>query len=357
MKIRINPGHAAWRAIVAMLALPCLGTAQAAIAPGRTGDAELLFAIHDPVAQVSYTLDLGVRMSEFFIWGQPDEGVQRFWTVDDDNWTSFVAQTSGANHAWAVLAADSAGPVTGAQQRLFSTAKQGQENLITTTVNNSLRSGIASSAAINNFYNAVNITGTHAPELDYTVNGSSVNAIADPGFSYFGESGGTGPRLQANSLPYSMMNAPGESSWFYSVGSTAASGAVGAAGVDEFDNLSHDGYWGFIYVDPALYPSSPYVGKYLLSYTLEPALVQARVATIAGQRRAALTEFQVGTGITRHVAAPDGEFAGYVAPTASLISMGPVALAPVPEPGAWWMGAAGLAALSAWRRRRDRHGV
>lgn len=333
-----SPVGRRWRiGFGALLGLAVHG-AHAAIAGPGTGDGELTFVVQDASTQVSYTLDLGVRMSEFFDWGQPDAGVQRFWVVDDANWASFAGQATLAGAGWAVFAGDSVGPVVGANQRLFTTATQGQEALIAATTNQSLRSGIAPSA-LGNFVNGVNITGSHVDPAtglgnNYDLHGSSVNALADPGISYFGEPGGAGPRLQGNALSFSMMNAIGQSSWFYSLGSAAATGTVV---VDEFDNLGHDGYWGFTFVDPNTNPNSPYAGKYLLSYTIAPALVQAQVATPAGRLRAAMTEYLASGAPTRLIGDPDP-------------ALPP--LQPVPEPGALALFGAGALALALRRRRR-----
>jgi hypothetical protein len=318
----------------------------ATIAPASSGDGELFLVIQDSTAQISYTFDTGVTMQSFLVSAQQDTGIQYFWAIDpaaDAALQSFLALTNVANYVWAVLAADSAGPVSGNGQRLLTTARQGQEGLIASSTNPNLRSGISTPFAA--YLNGVNITGTHGVNgtlPDTTVNGSSVNAITDPNFSYFGEPGGTGPRLQGNALPFSNTNPVGTSSWFYVLGSAAANGPVS---VDEFDNLSHDGYFGFTFVDPNQNPTSPYAGTWLLSYTLPPALLQGLAVTPAGRERAALTEYLAGS-LVRTIAAPANEFSGYTMPV----------VAAVPEPGAFWLlgiGALGVAARRRAARRPD----
>lgn len=218
----------------------------AAIAPGSTGNGELFVVIQDPVAQISYTLDLGVTMSQFVSLNQQVGGYLQDWNLNrgDGQFASFLSQTNSANYVWAVLAADALGPVTGGNQRLFATAEVGTTAAtIQTTVNASLRGSIGS-AGLGNFYNAVNTSGTHgaagtAP--DYAANGSSTNNITDAGAGYFGEAGGTGPRLAGNVLPFSMTNAIGASSFFYSLASTATTGNIGTAGFNQFGNAADQG--------------------------------------------------------------------------------------------------------------------
>lgn len=329
---------------LAALALAA-SAANAAIAPGPSGNGELFLVIQDAVAQVSYTVDLGVRMDAFFIAAQQDEGVQRFWALDagqDAQLQSFLNQTQTNNYVWAVMAVDSLGPVTGSNQRLFTTARQGDEAKIASTQNGAFRGAIGT-GAMNNFLTGVNISGTHGisgTPLDYDVNGSSVNSVTDPGVGYFGEPGGAGPRLSGNALPFDITNEVGKSSWFYFLGSTAASGAVS---VDEFDNLgtgsAGDGYFGFVFVDPNQNPNSPYAGRWLLSYTLAPALQASLATTALGRTRASLTEYLAGA-TTRRIDAPAGEYADYVMPT----------ITPVPEPHALWLFGAGVLALLLRRR-------
>lgn len=218
----------------------------AAIAPASSGNGELFVVIQDATAQISYTLDLGVTMTQFLASNQQVGGYTQDWSLNlgDGQFASFLAQTNPANYQWAVLASDALGPVTGGNQRLFATAAVGTTAAtIQTTLNANLRGAIGT-AGIGNFYNAVNASGSHGVAgvpLDFAVNGSSVNNITDAGAGYFGEAGGTGPRLAGNALPYSMTNAIGAISSFYSLASTASAGAIGAAGFNQFANAAGAG--------------------------------------------------------------------------------------------------------------------
>lgn len=235
----------------------------AAIAPGSTGNGELFVVVQDSTAQISYTLDLGVTMDSFFVTGQQAEGYSFTWNLSDAQFTSFLGQTDAANYKWAVLAVDSFGAAIQNQQRLFTTTTIGTtDTTIQSMTNTNLRSGIGNTSFAN-FLNAVNTSGTHGVagvQLDYAVNGSSVNVITDSGASYFGEGGGTGPRLQGNVAPFSNTNDVGVASFFYQVASSATTGNVGLAGFDQFNNAENSGSF--------LLSSGP--SGYSLTYSIAP---------------------------------------------------------------------------------------
>jgi len=229
--------------LAAALLLAGAGSSFAAIAPGATGDGELFVVIQDSVAQISYTLDLGIRMADFLVNGQLDSGYSFMQNLDlgDGQFASFLSSTSAANYRYAVLAVDSSGPVTASGQRLLTTAEAGTTDAtIQSTLNANLRAGIGASS-MTNFLNAVNSSGTHQPFSDFTINGASTNSITDSGVGYFGEAGGTGPRLQANALPFNITNLIGVSSFFYLLASQNSSGVIGTAGFDLFNNAGNTG--------------------------------------------------------------------------------------------------------------------
>lgn len=333
-------------------AAACLPS-HAAIAPGGaqsgtsapySGNGELFLSVFDSDAKVSYTLDLGTTLDDFFVYGQQDAGNQRFWELDDARWNTFLSQVNTGNLRWSVLGFDTTGGIAAGAVRMFTTVQQGDEDRIGTMTNQLFTLGTGGAQA-GTFFSAINNTGTHGTvgvALDYAVNGSSVNADFETGNAYYGDGGvGLTPNLNGNA-PFNMSNAVGRSSWFYYL-TRSGTNQLDTVTVDEFDNLnpgsSGDGYWGFIYVDPALYPDSPYAGSYLLSYTIAPYLPQARIATAEGRARAALIEYLAGLGATP-IDNPVGEYPGYVP------------LTPVPEPPAALLLLAGAVALAAARRAK-----
>jgi hypothetical protein len=346
----------------------------AAIAPGSSasgtnaaysGNGELFMAVFDDAAKISYAFDLGVSMNDFFTIGQQDTGYQRFWPVNDANWTSFLSQVTPASLQWSVLAFDTVGGGAIGQLRMFATVKQGDEckmidcTRITSgaptgfsTITNQLFSTGIGAAQAGTFFTAVNTTGTHGVSgqaLDYAVNGNSVNADTDTGNSYFGSgSAGLSTTLN-NNAPYSMANAVGQSSWFYYL---TRSGSVQLEGaqVDEFDNLGADGYFGFTYVDPAVDPASPYVGQYVLSYTLAAAGLTPAQASFV--RQIGRTETSLGGSMVRLPGVAMATAGESPAGLATLRLGGLTSVASVvPEPGSALMLAAG-GLLLALRRRR-----
>jgi hypothetical protein len=345
----------------------------AAIAPGNSsfgtnaaysGNGELFMAVFDDAAKLSYAFDLGVSMTDFFTIGQQDAGYQRFWPVNDANWTSFLSQVSAANLQWSVLAFDTLGGPAIGQLRMFATVKQGDEckmidcTLIMpgaptgySTITNQLFGTGIGAAQAGTFFTAVNSTGTHGATgqpLDYSANGSSVNADTDNGNGYYGNgSVGLSTTLN-NNAPFNMANVVGKSSWFYYLTRSSAQ-QLDEAQVDEFDNIGADGYFGFTYVDPAVDPSSPYVGQYVLSYTLAAAGLTPAQASFV--RQIGRTETSLGGSMVRLpgvAAATAGESPAGLA-TLRLGGLTSVASV-VPEPGSALMLVAG-GLLLALRRR------
>lgn len=338
---------------------PLLGTPQN-YANGRpvANNAELLLAVFDPEAKVSYTLDLGLDVDSFFINAQQDAGMQWFKPLDDANWSSFLERTSRSNLRWVVFGAESFGGIAVGQRRLFTTVTQGAEAKLRDWTNQQFTNAVGDSSS-KGFIDAANQRGTHAtsPPGDVTVNGSDVATDQD-GQGYFGKLPG-GKQYYDEALGtfatgFTIGNPVGKSSWFYYV--TRSGVAQGnKVLVDEFDNLGGDGYWGFTYVDPAANASSPYAGKFLLSYTLEKA--GATASTAEGLQRISMTDYLALNRLAppRYFAASStlaAEYAGYR--QGSLVVVAGSMVSAVPEPASWGLMGLGLGLLTVWRRRAAR---
>ncbi len=349
-------------ATCAALALMQAPSAGAAIATDQSP--ELFLVMWDPVARVSYTKDLGLnlyagtdsalREASFYVYAQQDAGFQQFWnlsTTGDAAYAQFrslVADTS--NVVWSVLAFDATQDVNPSQSapgelQSFMTLRATSTPGVVGDAYGKL-SALLNGDFVNQVPNmfgdlvsylnqgtagtpgSLNPFNSHAPANSYASNGSSTDVEGQLG--YFGKSGAFLPSFGL-SCQCDLTTPIGRSSWFYRVTTSDEFDLFGPVAIDEFDNLSNDGYWGLA-VNPAN-------GQLVLSYTLAPATLQSLAATAAGRQRASLTEYLAGS-MSRVIDTPAGEFAGYVMPVVT----------PVPEPGALLLLAAGGLVLAASHR-------
>lgn len=359
------------RIAFALAGAALLVDAGAAIAPGTSGNGELFLNVVDSLAKVSYTLDLGITMDAFFVAGQQEIGSQHFWAVDSTTWTSFLDAVTLSNLRWSVVAVDSTGSNTAGNQRLFTTVRQGDETNIGNTINSNFSLGIGAAQA-GSFLSQINSMPAHLPSGNYTVNADSFSRESDSGRAYYGEIGGLTPTYNG-AATFNATNAVGSSSWFYyltrsGTGNLASNRVL----IDEFDNLGHDGYWGFVKVEnqdstsPFYDPTSPYAGKYLLSFTMPVFDLRTTTSFRAFAQGIGRTEYSGGLQITTLAGAAAAgateQSAGWVtvlgaapAATVSLVLLGGThlsAVTAVPEPGTWWLLLAGGAALTARRSLR-----
>jgi hypothetical protein len=250
------------RTLVAAALLAAFGlTAHAAIAPGTSGNGELFFTIQDPEVKVSYTLDLGIRMNDFIGGEGAPTGTGigdglgvalSFAVAADPLWADFLSQVSVDALRWAVIAIDSTGNNNPHQQRLLTTsaydpAKTLAENEAPLrNVGNQGFSLGTSAVQAGNFFNAINNTGSHPPQSDYTINGSSINPETESGRAYFGEAGGLTPTYNGGFGNARSTNVVGGQSFFYYVTRSSTSNLTTAKVlIDAFGNDIGMGVWAF----------------------------------------------------------------------------------------------------------------
>jgi PEP-CTERM motif len=298
-----------------------------------------------------YGSNLDSNRSSFFVYAQQDAGYQNFWNIDasDANFAKFRSvATNTANIVWAIVGQDFEID-EGNQTRLpgefrsFITLQIGTQAGVESGSYSKLKAlangdfDQQADNVANNYLLPLNIgakpfnthMGPNGEPTPYAVNGSSYDAEGTEG--YFGKNLGALATF-GTSCGCSMMNAVGSS--FYSVTRSNNFDDTVPVLIDEFDNLGHDGYFGFA--------QNPANGSFVLSYTLAAFSQSAAATTAGGKARASLTEYIASSG-SRLLTAPVGEFAGYVMP-----------LSPVPEPSSLLLMAGGLAGL-VWQRRKRVH--
>lgn len=350
---------------------------------------ELWFSVLDPVAEVSYTLDLGVTLTQLrttntdagsaaalttagtnlsatFTTARDTTRDYAFWIIDsakDLAWAEFIAAATLGNAAWSVMGADAVGAASGANaRRMLLTIGQGNEAAYRSITNQTLG---ALYAPAGEFAGGVNNRPRHSVDSDVTgdlessiaINGSSFDTKAANPDAYFGKV------VDAfSTFVPPVTNAIGQSAWFYDITRSASSGLL-LSTIDEFDNLGGDSYWGFI-------AEAGNTGRYLLSYTTQRfvSIAEAKAALtfensfahLAGVLSVANAVGQtsevigLADGFLRRLvsrAAARSQVDGGMLQVAQGVQV-PSMTSPVPEPAGWALMGLGLAGIGLWSRRR-----
>lgn len=366
---RMSGLHAA-----AALLFLALGMQAAQAQIDTSANPNLFFTLTDlTTAKKSYTLNLNIKAADFYINAQQDTGSYLFFTLDPSKDVAFQTFLSAAapdlsNARWGVLGM-TAPPADSSQRVVYSTLTN--NNVVATQTanydrlfklnNGPFRASATLSGYITNLNSAIAGSTIQMTSLNTAVAptlGSALSSIDYPGTypngnqGFVSSSGSGDGDCIFGALCFG--NPVGVSSWFYqAVVSRRADGSPNGnltpVSVDEFDNLTNDGYWGFI--------KDPNSSKYILSYTLPGTNPKSLVSTDQGRARLSFTDYTAESGRARLITLGNGDVAN-VGIDASATLAGASPLAAVPEPQTWGLMAMGglLVAATARRRRNAAQG-
>jgi len=355
----------------ALIAL-ALGSQNAQAQIDTSANPNLFFTLTDLTAQQkSYTLNLNIKAADFFVNAQQDAGSYLFFTLDptkDAALQAFVTAVgpSLSTARWGVLGmttseSDPSGRVvysTLTNNNVVATQTASYDRLFKMS-NNIFKTNTAllnyvdklNAAVQGSTIDITTLATAKAPTL-----GSSLSSITYAGAGtypnatngFVSSSGsGDGDCIFGSALCFG--NPVGVSSWFYQATVTPGGTQLSKVTVDEFDNLTNDGYWGFI--------KDPNSSNYILSYTLPGTNPKSLVSTDQGRARLSFTDYTAESGRARLITLGNGDVANIGADAGATLA-GAGTIAAVPEPQTWGLMALGglLVAATARRRRNAAQG-
>lgn len=207
----------------------------AAIAPGSTGNGELMLVLFNATEEVSLTVDLGVAINDFrgaYDFNTAKTMASKSWSIDrsNANVATFLQRAGAASGwGWFVIAGDTVGSAAAFARGQLSTVTAGQgKNEIHQTTNGSLN---AMNAPLNQFILETNVNGD-ATEADYSLHGYTFGDLTNGVYALkFGYPGTNG----ASFAKWTNDNAVGTSSPLYYV-TRSGSSNLAVVTSDVFDN-------------------------------------------------------------------------------------------------------------------------
>lgn len=216
----------------------------AAIAPGATGNGEMMLVLFNPTAEVSLTVDLGERINDFraaYDFNTLSTMASKSWAIDgaNANVATFVQRAGDiANWGWFVIASDASGSNARNARGLLSTLTVGQtKSNIEQTPNGNLS---AIYAPLDTFIGTTNVNGD-ATEDDFSLNGYTFGDTTNGAYAlraiYPGTNGVTNAKWTND-------NAVGQASSFHYV-TRSSTRALELVVSDAFDNAYGESSFNF----------------------------------------------------------------------------------------------------------------
>lgn len=163
------------KTLVAALGLVAALPSFATIANNSPSGAGEAFLVVFDTTNGSYTLDLGITFNQFLA---TPAGTSTLATLSGSNWNSFLAVANQATWQYAVV--DARSNNAGNNATLISTVSA--DDLGSIPVNFTSANIDAAVGQVNNYQQAVSVTGTHGGLLSPAINGDSYNPFGTGGY-------------------------------------------------------------------------------------------------------------------------------------------------------------------------------